>query len=411
MRLAMIAGTYQPDRCGVAHYTAHLRSQLAQRGTEAIALTTHAAAQAADDATLIGAVNQWHWSELPALGRAIANSGADLLHIQHAGGTYGFDRSIFLLPLWLRAAGCTVPLVTTLHEYGWWEWQPSWLPALWVERLKTWGQHRGWWDREDGFLITHSAALITTNTKAEQVVQTRLPHLTTPMQRIPIGANVAITPIDRPTTRHQLRAQYGWAAENSIIAFFGFLHPVKGLETLLLAFQSVVNQYPQARLLVVGGVESLALPAEQASNYWYTLQKRVAQLGLTQVCQLTGYLDGESVSRHLAGVDIGVLPFNHGVTLKSGSLLALLAHRLPVVATRSTPPDPDLTQDWIKWVMLRHSKELATSLLELLLNPSVREQRGTVGYTFSQAFQWDEIADRHLTIYQAVVKAARRQER
>lgn len=402
MRVALIAGTYQPDRCGVAHYTAHLRQTLAQRQVETLVFTTHAAATAVQDPSVVGTVADWHWQALPALSRAIVESNPDLLHIQHAAGTYGFDRSIFLLPLWLRLVGYHRPIVTTLHEYGWWEWQPQWLPAAWVESLKQWGQHHGWWDREDGFLITQSNAVITTNQEAQRVVAARLPQLADRVQRIPIGANVAIAPA-APNARSQLRHQHHWADDSLVIAFFGFLHPVKGLESLFHAFQTVIAQSPQARLLVIGGVESLALPEQQATAYWDRLVALIEQLNLTNTVRLTGYLDAAAVSQQLAGADIGVLPFNHGVTLKSGSLLALMAHRLAIVATRSSPPDPELDHDWLTWVMPRQPAELAAALLRLLADPSLRQRQGNAAYDFSRAFDWNPIADRHLAIYQTVL--------
>ena len=47
-RIALIAGTYAPDRCGVADYTDRLRTALSQLGIESVVLTTVAAAQGAD---------------------------------------------------------------------------------------------------------------------------------------------------------------------------------------------------------------------------------------------------------------------------------------------------------------------------------------------------------------------------
>ncbi len=57
---------------------------------------------------------------------AVRDSEADVIHIQQAAGTYDFKRAVLLLLL--TAAGCHVPLVTTVHEYGWWEWEPNGVP-------------------------------------------------------------------------------------------------------------------------------------------------------------------------------------------------------------------------------------------------------------------------------------------
>lgn len=401
-RIALIAGTYQPERCGVAHYTDRLRSVLSERAIQSVVLTTHLAA-ANQDLTVIGVVHNWQITDLLPLAQAVHRSGAELLHIQHAAGTYGFERAIFLLPLLLRLSGWRAPIITTVHEYGWWEWQPSAVPSWLVEGLKQWGQQRGWWDREDGFLLTLSNALITTNTAAEAAIQTRLPHLKDRVWRIPIGANVEVAPVEQ-SARQRLRDASGWPDHTTVIAFFGFLHPVKGLETLLAAFEQVLAAHSQARLLMIGGVESLALRGEAASSYWDKLQTQVAELSLGKQVYLSGYLSAGIASQYLAGADLGVLPFNSGITLKSGSLLTLLAHGLPVVATRHSPPDPEVSEQCgVRLVSPRNRDGLAIALGQLLDNPLARRQLGAAGRAFAHQFSWSSIAQRHLEVYQTVL--------
>ncbi|MCU0547957.1 MAG: glycosyltransferase [Leptolyngbya sp. Prado105] len=401
MNITFIAGTYRPEHCGVADYTAHLRHYLTQRGMHSTVLTTHAAATS--DPTVQGAIAHWNIANLLPLAQAICKTQTDILHIQHAAGTYQFDRSMFLLPPLLRSLRFKAPIITTIHEYGWWEWQPQGIPPQWIEHLKMWGQNRGWWDREDGFLLTYSNAIITTNEIAQTTIQTRLPNLKASLHQIPIGANVEVAKLDRGSSRQHLRQSYHWSTDTPVIAFFGFLHPVKGLEVLLHAFQQVLTCHPQARLLLIGGVESLSLPGEQAENYWNKLKQLIQDLKLTTAVEMTGYLQNESVSQMLLGSDIGVIPFNHGVTLKSGSLLALMAHALPIVATRSTPSDPKLENNpALKLVLTRSSDALAEKLILLLEDHDLRNRLSQAAQQFSQDFSWKNIADRHLAIYQAV---------
>lgn len=401
-QIAFVAGTYQPDRCGVAHYTACLRSHLPP-DIRSIVLTTQAAAIATGDATVRGAVQGWQLSDLPDLVRSIRAANPDLLHIQHAAGTYGFERAIFLLPLLLRLRGWQQPIVTTVHEYGWWEWQPDCVPPRLLEGLKQWGQTEGWWDREDGFLLTQSSAIVTTNAEAETVMLDRLPQLAHRVSRIPIAANIEVAPIERAAA-HRLLDELGWAEEGLTIAFFGFLHPVKGLEILLSAFQDVRAQHPQTRLLLIGGVESLALRGDEAKAYWEKIHALVAHLGLGRSVHLTGYLSAEKTSHYLSAADIGVLPFHHGVTLKSGSLLTLMAHGLPTVATRAQPPEPDLADgEILRLVPPRDREALAAALLDLMANPTLRSRFSQVGRVFVQPFCWESIAQKHGDIYRSLL--------
>ncbi|HEY9667969.1 MAG TPA: glycosyltransferase [Coleofasciculaceae cyanobacterium] len=403
IQVTLVAGTYQPMRCGVAHYTECLRTALDKQGVPSVILTTHDAAQTACDSRVVGVVRSWGFSELMPLVQAIQATPTDILHIQHAAGTYGFERAIFLLPLLLKLMGWRKPIVTTVHEYGWWEWQPNFIPPQFLEWLKMWGQRRGWWDREDGFLLTHSDAIITTNSDAEKVIHTRLPRLDDRVYRIPIAANVEVASIDKSVARQVLRQTCNWPVDAQIVSFFGFLHPVKGLETLLSAFKQVLSAQPQARLLLVGGVESLALRGEHATNYWNKLYALVSELGLETMVHLTGYLPADVASRYLAGADVGVLPFNHGITLKSGSLLTLMAHGLPVITTRRNPPDCDLAdENLVRLVNPRDVEDLATALRKLLADSAARSCLVDAGRAFVGRFAWDAIAKSHLEVYQTV---------
>jgi glycosyltransferase involved in cell wall biosynthesis len=349
-----------------------------------------------------GVVQDWKFADIVSLTPAVHRHRADILHIQHAAGTYGFERAIFLLPLLVRATGWRGKIVTTVHEYGWWEWQPKGIPPQLVEWLKKWGQRRSWWDREDGFLLTLSDAVIATNSDAEAMIHLRLPELTNRLSRIAIATNIEVAPIDRATARQMLREKCTWPEDTIVLAFFGFLHPVKGLETLLPAFKHVLVAQPQARLLLVGGVESLALRGEDAKRYWNKLHSLVQELGLSQLVYLTGYVSAETASHYLTGADMGVLPFNQGLTLKSGSLLALLAHGLPIVATRHTASLPDGHP--VRLVPPRNIDALAVGLLELLNNPARRTHLGAEGRAFIQNFSWQSIARAHRSVYEKLSK-------
>src|SRR5205823_1564062 len=97
---------------------------------------------------------------LRALGAA---RRADVVHVQFAPSMYRYRIGIGLLPLLLRR-----PLVTTLHEYGWWRWE-SLLPGrLWraLEGLRL-------ADRESAFLVPRSRTVIATNDAHAETVRRR----------------------------------------------------------------------------------------------------------------------------------------------------------------------------------------------------------------------------------------------
>ncbi len=397
----MLAGSYQPARCGVAHYTARLREELKRSGVRVDLYTDRASAAQiningqADGVK--GVTDGWTYRSLLPLARAIHRDAPDLLHIQHAGGTYGFERAVFSLPPLLRRLGYRGRIVTTAHEYGWWEWS---LPVLneGAHALARWGQRRGWWDEEDGFLLAGSDHIITTNAEAEGALLARLPGFAQRITRVPIGINIAVEEGERDTARASLRSRFGWSGGTRVVAFFGFLHPVKGLETLLGAFQSVLKAQPDARLLLIGGAESLALRGEEAANYWVSLERLTETLGLSGKVAMTGYVADEVASSYLRGADLGVLPFNQGVTLKSGSLLTLLAHGLPVVGTRPRAVEPALER-LLTLTPPKDERALAGALLQHLVGSDSGSYTAEAGRAFAQRFTWEAVTRSHLAIY------------
>ncbi|MGG6242012.1 glycosyltransferase family 4 protein [Nodosilinea sp. AN01ver1] len=404
MHITYLTGSYRPDQDGVADYLANLRSRLHQRQITSTVLTTHDSARAMADPTVQGAISQWQVPQLVPLVQRILATPTDILHIQHAAGSYRFERSVFLLPLLLKLAGYRRPIVTTAHEYGWWDWQPKWFPAPWLEGLKEWGQARTWWDREDGFLLTGSDAIFTTNENITRIMKERLPERRDRITTVPIAANLAVAPIDRATARQQLRHDCGWPAQAQVVTFFGFLHPVKGIEPLVQGFRQVVDAQPQARLLLMGGVETLALRGQDAEQYWQKIQAQIRDLDLSDYVHCTGYIDADQASRYLSGSDLGVLPFNPGISLKSGSLLALLAHRLPTIATHTAETDAILVEKQvIAPVPARDGAALGAAIASLLQNSTEQQRLATAGHGFVQAFTWDAICDRHRSVYQQLL--------
>ncbi len=406
MRVGMLAGSYQPARCGVAHYTARLSEVLGREGVQVDLYTDAASAAQASQVEVKGVgvkgvTNGWAYRDLLPLARAIRNDDPDLLHIQHAGGTYSFQRAVFLLLPLLRRLGYGGRVVTTAHEYGWWTWSlPKPLASFdaGAHALARWGQRRGWWDEEDGFLLTGSDHIITTNADAQGALLTRLPHLSSRTTRVPLGVNITVKETARGVARPALLRRYAWPDAAQVVAFFGFLHPVKGLETLLRAFRQVLQTQPDARLLLIGGVESLALRGAEAARYWASLEDSIRALGLEGKVAMTGYVEDEVASSFLWGADLGVLPFNQGVTLKSGSLLTLMAHGLPVISTRPKEVESALER-LLTLVPPKDDAALSAALLKHLASPSSNLQ-AEAGRAFAQHHTWDAVVRLHLNIYE-----------
>jgi glycosyltransferase involved in cell wall biosynthesis len=161
----------------------------------------------------------------------------------------------------------------------------------------------------------------------------------------------------------------------------------------------------RVRLLLIGGMQSIRLRGQEAKGECIKLREVIADFGLAQYVSITGYLSRDDVSLNLLGSDIGVTPFKAGTSLKSGSLIAMLAHHLPTIATRHNPPDPDL--DATRSVVLvppNDADALAKAFMALMASPpeSLAAMRDACAL-ISQQFAWPLIASKHISVYDTLL--------
>lgn len=138
-----------------------------------------------------------------------------------------------------------------------------------------------------------------------------------PMHILPTGI-----PIDRFRVgdRHTFRTRHGIAAERPVALFVGRVAHEKNIEFLIRAVQRGLSAAPRMLLLVTG--EGPARPA---------LERRVAQLGLSDSVRFLGYLDRQSeLPDCYAAADAFV--FASRTETQGLVLLEAMAAGLPVIA-------------------------------------------------------------------------------
>ncbi|GAA4756384.1 hypothetical protein GCM10025783_32150 [Amnibacterium soli] len=384
-RVLLVVGRLDPERDGVGDYVVRLAAALRARGAATAILHVGAPAEVLG-ARSVGA----SWGPVALLRAARAARAADVVHVQFAPSMYRYRIGIGLLPLVLRR-----PLVTTLHEYGWWRFERLLPEALWG-RLEA----RRLADRESALLVPRSRRVIATNAAHAGTVRRRVPDLVVDV--VPIGANVTVAPgVDRERARRDVRAELGIGADALLLAFFGFVHPVKGVRYLAEAVAALAAEGRDVHAVVVGGFESLALPGREAEDFERDLRADVTAAGATARLHITGFRGPQEVSRLLAAADVGVLPFTHGVTAKSGSLLTLLAHRLPTVVTAGDEPEPELVDGRRVAIVpeVRSGPALADGLRRVLDDAGLARRLADEGAQWAATRDWGAIADRHLAVY------------
>lgn len=125
-------------------------------------------------------------------------------------------------------------------------------------------------------------------------------------------------------------ATLGFDEGDTIIIYFGSPAPLRGLRTLIRALKIARRSDPSLRLLVLNRRRANELSREDAQ-----LRRWVSQSGISQhVKVISGYLDRETLIRHVAASDVVALPFELVPADAPLSLLEVQALGKPVVITR-----------------------------------------------------------------------------
>lgn len=374
MRVAIVHGPAPPVHDGVGDYVRHLVAALRDAGVEACPVAVDP--------------SRGGWpGGVAGAAAAVRRLRPDVVHVQFAPSAYGYSAAVGLLPLLLPAGP---PLVTTVHEYGWWA-APRWVPGpLWrpLEAVRA-------WDRETGRLVPASRRVIVTNAAHGARVRERTGRAAV---EIPLAPNVADHGAG-PAARRAARRRLGVGPGAFLLVHFGFVHPVKGVRYLLEALPELLAVRPDLHVAVAGGFTSQALPGPQARAFRAELEALAAGLPVT----FTGYLPEPGVSALLHAGDAAVLPFTAGATLKSGALVAALAHGVPTATTLPDEPDPALRdgETVVAIPARRDARAVAAAVRRLIDDAGLRERVAAGGRRLGGAHRWPGVADAHRRLYAA----------
>jgi glycosyltransferase involved in cell wall biosynthesis len=401
LRVGLVCGHFDPARDGVADYTRHLAQHLRSAGCETLICTANQYAPT-PGAEIVGVTDRWNVLGALRAAHALGGLSLDVVHVQFAPSAFGFSRTVGLLPLLVPAG---TPVLATLHEYG----------VRVVDgvggRLRSalWSamERKGWADRETLVLTVKADRLLVTAPEHADVVNARFAHRGLEVTHVPIAPNIPLARVDGEDIPSAVRASLGLPPDALLAVFFGFLHPVKGLERLIEAVAAVRRVLPALRLVLAGGGESHSVPEGAAAALRRGLEDAARRHGVEREVIFTGYLREDDVSRLLRAADTAVFPFDAGVTAKSGSLLAALAHGVPTIAT--SPPgvlDRITEVDGVLRVPPRNTAVLAEALFLVLTDRALATRLAAAGRSCAARWTWSDIAALHAQMYDEVLREA-----
>ena len=289
--------TFPPQLCGLASYSADLARALASSGRTVVVLAERGSQNGMDEGITVRP--SWHRGDdwVDTIVAAARAEGAAVLHLQHTPDTLGWDDRVPRLLDACRQHG--VATVVTLHTVH----TPT--SGLVEGRLRPARYHRLLADRAD-VVIVHGESAQAETLRLQGVQDEKI-------EVIPHG-----TPSPRRPGQAESRASLGLAGTGPVLLYFGFVHMLKNVHTLLRAMVHVVARRPDARLVIAGSIQNRG---------WYNrlyvraCRAMVEPLGLsTHVIWREGYVRPDVVPALYASADVVLLPHSQGYGSASGVL-------------------------------------------------------------------------------------------
>ena len=193
-----------------------------------------------------------------------------------------------------------------------------------------------------------------------------------PVAVIPNGIDIPDLP---PKNRNDVRT----------LLFLGRIHPVKGLDRLLPAWQAVQDRFPAWRMLIAGN----DVGYYGKSGYLEELRLLAKNLGLERI-EFVGGLYGPEKMRAYHHADIYILPSyseNFGITVAEA-----LAAGTPAIVSKGAPWGGLETQQAGWWIDMGIDPLVACLEDALGRSPDNLEQMGLRGREWMRAeFSWEHI--------------------
>jgi len=381
MKVLIISPDFPPVKGGIGDWIFHLFCHLKATNMELELVTTNKSEiksfinghRLNDVFPLIN----WSLFGLIKLARTIKCKGPDVLHIEYPGGfgvplRYKYRSLMSIFPLILKLCDYDGKIFLRLHEFGEVRFATRILASI--------------------LMLTVDKVAIASQIDLRRIIKL-LPLMKDKVEFVPSGSNIPYinyTPDQISATKQLLKTH----SNQFIVGYFGFIRKGKGVETLFKACKILVEKGIHLRVLMLSELKPCA------NSYHKKILKTIRTLNLENYIHFTGFLDPKTTSKYLQCMDSIVLPFDRGASLRRGSLIAAVMHKLPIVVTKSKFIDQNLlNSNGILFVPPHNQYALAHTLEELIFSEELRHQLSENVSTIASAFSWGNIVNKIMKSY------------
>jgi len=179
------------------------------------------------------------------------------------------------------------------------------------------------------------------------------------------------------------------AARGKRLLFLGRLHPKKGLDLLIPAFQNCLPRLPDLRLLVAG--------SDCGTGYLSEVEALTRELGLVDKVSFLGELHGEQKELCFANADAFALTSrSEGLPV---AVLEAMAHGLPVIVSESCNL-PEILASGAGIVVKCQVEQICAAILKVFESDASRRDLGLNAIRLvEEKFAWHRIAAQAVRLY------------
>ncbi|MGI4731787.1 MAG: glycosyltransferase family 4 protein [Janthinobacterium lividum] len=375
-RIALI-GNFLPRQCGIATYTTDtyeaLRSSFPDLRVDVYAMDDDHAPYAYPP-EVTRSIPQNDVMAYLAAARAIENSGARVIWLQHEYGIFGGAAGEHILALLDRTS---LPLIVTLHTV-------LEKPSADERRVM------------EG-LLRRAAKVIVMAEKGREILQRVYGASPRLVAMIPHGVP------DRPFCEPDaFKARFGWTGRKVVLTF-GLLAPNKGIETIINALPTIVAAHPDALYVVLGATHP-NLVAHEGEAYRDRLVALATRLGVAaNIRFVDAFVEHEELIEYLQAADIYATPYVNPAQITSGTLSYAVGVGKAVISTPYVHATEILADGHGILVDFGSSEQFAREINDLLGSDRNRHRLSQRAYERGRTMIWPRLAERAMAEMQAAL--------
>jgi D-inositol-3-phosphate glycosyltransferase len=210
---------------------------------------------------------------------------------------------------------------------------------------------------------------------------------------IPFGINNSVP--NTALTPTEAKRRLGISAAEKAILFFGNIAPYKGLEYLVEAFQRLLAEQDDYRLIIAGRPKN-------SETYWTALREVIRGNALQgRVLLREDYIPDDQTEMYFKAADVLVLPYRH--IYQSGVLFLGYSFGLPVLAADVGSLKDDIVEGKNGFVFRpEDSVDLARAIEQYFasdLYSNLDARRHEISAYAKEQHSWDIVGQLSMTVY------------